>query len=571
MNRWFWTGAVLLLTALPAGMLAQASGGSRPPVRQHLALCSKCVDPTITAISGVGSANAVAVAKVTRQDAAGWCENWEPQTNRETCIRAQLEQFGSNYRAQADCTTGKITAIDGNTYLLAGVWDNSDIGGGRSKWRDSSGAVVGRDNASNGLAISQQWETLCPGPIKPSALAAARNAALQANAPPRVASPTRAAPANPPICGGKPNCAEVNSFAASIVDFRTSSAGRDKVLTATIHFKNKNAQPLVLGYVFDSGVGMDDQGNRYGIWTPASVRGIGLISGNQVDPKFVLNPGEGADGRFEFVWRATGGAVLGTTYNLDLVIREIVPLAGNQYQLGREHSIRFDALTGPAPAAAPVSSVPTSSPVAATNAGPVAPVADAAAPQAQSAPPAPLPDACGGRPRCYSTGVFAAEVTNVSSVQANPRAHHVLKFNVRFRNATNQPIILAYKSGTNAATDNYGHPYYWGRAGTHDTSAQGIGILTGRGVGSSFALNPGEARAATFTVVRFNPTPPLGNAFTYDVVIAQLEVLPNGQQVRTVREHSLNFQNLTATGPVANTESISEAAQKIGDLFRRKK
>jgi hypothetical protein len=55
---------------------------------------------------------------------------------------------------------------DGKTYTLAGTWDNSGIGAGRTRWRDSSGKIVGRDNASGGLGISQQWEVLCPGPLK---------------------------------------------------------------------------------------------------------------------------------------------------------------------------------------------------------------------------------------------------------------------------------------------------------------------------------------------------------------------------------------------------------------------
>jgi hypothetical protein len=70
------------------------------------------------------------------------------------------------YRASADCTAGRITAVDGQTYTLAGIWDNSDIGAGRTRWRDASGAIVGRDNASGGLGIAQQWEVLCPGPLK---------------------------------------------------------------------------------------------------------------------------------------------------------------------------------------------------------------------------------------------------------------------------------------------------------------------------------------------------------------------------------------------------------------------
>ena len=71
--------------------------------------------------------------------------------------------------ASADCTRGRITAVDGQTYTLDGVWDDSDIGAGRTRWRDGAGAIVGRDNASGGLGISQQWEVLCPGPVKGAA------------------------------------------------------------------------------------------------------------------------------------------------------------------------------------------------------------------------------------------------------------------------------------------------------------------------------------------------------------------------------------------------------------------
>lgn len=66
------------------------------------------------------------------------------------------------YRASADCIGGRITAVDGKTYALADRWDHSDIGGGRTRWRDASGKIVGRDNASGGLGIAQQWEVLCP-------------------------------------------------------------------------------------------------------------------------------------------------------------------------------------------------------------------------------------------------------------------------------------------------------------------------------------------------------------------------------------------------------------------------
>lgn len=129
-----------------------------------LALCGKCLNPSIVSKSGIGTANAVAEARISRQDAEGWCANWAPGQNLAACVREQLatEEARRTYRASADCTRGRITAIDGSPYTLAGTW-SSDVGKGRSKWRDASGRIVGQDNASNGLAISQQWEVLCPG------------------------------------------------------------------------------------------------------------------------------------------------------------------------------------------------------------------------------------------------------------------------------------------------------------------------------------------------------------------------------------------------------------------------
>lgn len=127
-----------------------------------LSVCSKCASPTVFATSGLGTANAVAQARMTRQELADWCANWEPDS--KTCLRDQLaqEDLTKVYKATADCTRGRITPIDGQSYTHAGVWDASDIGEGRSRWRDASGRIVGRDNASNGLGISQQWEVLCP-------------------------------------------------------------------------------------------------------------------------------------------------------------------------------------------------------------------------------------------------------------------------------------------------------------------------------------------------------------------------------------------------------------------------
>ena len=133
---------------------------------EQLSLGAKHWAPTIFKQSGTGTANAMAEAKVTRAEIEGWCANWTP--GDKGCVTRELSSEAAKrvYRASADCTHGRITAIDGNTYSLAGTWDNSDIGGGRTRWRDKSGKIVGRDNASGGLGISQQWEVLCPGPLR---------------------------------------------------------------------------------------------------------------------------------------------------------------------------------------------------------------------------------------------------------------------------------------------------------------------------------------------------------------------------------------------------------------------
>ena len=168
-------GAVAFVAVTASASVAAAQS-------EWLSLCGKCLSPSVTSKSGIGTAQARAEGRISRQDAEGWCQNWEPQTPLQQCVRLQLSSEDAKrvYRATADCTAGKITPIDGGSYTLAGKW-TSDVGRGRSRWRDASGRIVGQDNASNGLAISQQWELLCPASTAasraPAAVAAVPKAA----------------------------------------------------------------------------------------------------------------------------------------------------------------------------------------------------------------------------------------------------------------------------------------------------------------------------------------------------------------------------------------------------------
>lgn len=188
-HRYAFRSVSVRLRALCAiGLL----GASTIAVAAWLALCSKCVSPTIFSLTGADTATAVAQARITRAEIEGWCANWQP--GDAACVTRGLQEHDLHkvYRASADCVAGRITAVDGNTYQLAGAWDNSDIGAGRSKWRDAMGKTVGRDNASGGLGISQQWEVLCPSAGKRRGLAKSPDAAAAARHAGPVAPPPRA-------------------------------------------------------------------------------------------------------------------------------------------------------------------------------------------------------------------------------------------------------------------------------------------------------------------------------------------------------------------------------------------
>jgi hypothetical protein len=155
--------------------------------------------------------------------------------------------------------------------------------------------------------------------------------------------------------------------------------------------------------------------------------------------------------------------------------------------------------------------------------------------------------------------------------------HHSIKMTMRFRNVSDQPLMLGYHAGSSQAVDNLGNQYVYGRPGTHDTSVQGIGIVESNKADPQFQLAPGEARNATFQAIRFNAVRmAIGTGFNYDVTIDQLSVLSGGQTIRTVRQNSLSFPNLSPNMPTAmalpdaNTDvTPDQVAQKVFDLFNK--
>jgi len=335
-------------------------------------------------------------------------------------------------------------------------------------------------------------------------------------------------------CAGRSHCVEVSTFTMQLNDFRTAGEHGRRSVIATASFRNKTDRPIILGYVNDSGAGIDEYDNRYTV-VSNGVRGIGQIGRNSFDA------------RFELGWHA-GSQIAGVDFKLELAISEIDTVAGNQHRLGREHFLRFDGLRD---------GLVTAATVAAT-----APDAPAAAAAATGAVPAPVTDPCEGRPNCYATGPFIAEAQ--ANVSQDSTYQHV-SIRVRYRNLTNQPVILAYQEGSAAMIDNQGNKY-------SPMSVSGMGKVSRRSADPQFVLSPGENRQAT-VVYRLHKSGKIpGNAFTPDFVISRLEILPS-QQVRPVRDYAVSFTGIGSSplgaAPGQAPDPV-EALRKLGDLFKKR-
>lgn len=350
-------------------------------------------------------------------------------------------------------------------------------------------------------------------------------------------------------CEGRANCVETSTFTMQLNDFRTTEQHGTRNLIATATFQNKTDRPLILGYVSGSGTGIDEHGNRYSVTGTGGVRGIGQVGRNSFDPRFVLQPGERSDARFELTWPG-GSQIAGVDFKLELAINEIDAVAGNQHRLGREHFLRFAGLRDGLVAAAPAAPA-------------------AAAPAAAAAVAAPVADPCEGRPNCYATGPFVAEAQ--ANVSQDATYQHV-SVRVRFRNLTNEPVILAYQQGSASMIDNQGNKYL-------PVSAKGIGTVSRSSADAQFVLRPGETRQATIEYRLHKAGVILGNAFTPDFVVEQLEILPS-RQVRSVRDYAVSFTGVGAgslaaapgqAGQAGQATDAAEAIRAIGDLFKKKK
>ena len=156
-------------------------------------------------------------------------------------------------------------------------------------------------------------------------------------------------------------------------------------------------------------------------------------------------------------------------------------------------------------------------------------------------------DPCGGARTCYATGTFVADVTRVTTSRpsAGPvNATVVQRIDVRFRNISAKPLILAHRADSAKIVDNNGNEYgYW----NWRVNVTGIGFVGNSSVDTSFVLRPGESRNATFEqrFVYDSRQKVPGNVLTFDLGVDEVEPVSD-QQVKTVRKHAVGFSGLSA-------------------------
>ncbi len=292
-------------------------------------------------------------------------------------------------------------------------------------------------------------------------------------------------------------------FSAAVTSVETSLGSNGwRYLTVSVHLQNLTKKPLILGVEPGKVHAVDDQHNTY---TVVMVRGIGEITGTRVDAKFMLPGGEGGDTLFEMRWRGERNIIFGTMFDITLPIHTINSLDSGQVKLGPEYIMTFTGL----------------------KAGYTA-----------------SPDGSQSLPEnTVNAGPFTFQITRMTpSISGNHRIQSAA-FAVKIQNNTSKPLVLAYEGTSSFGVDDQGNRFGYGTAGTHDTSASGIGILTSISADPQFVLAPGESREVQLSVMRRLGRETAGTSLTYYVALAQLEVLP-GNQIRTVRQYSLTFPRM---------------------------
>jgi hypothetical protein len=168
-----------------------------------------------------------------------------------------------------------------------------------------------------------------------------------------VAAPA-VAPASPAVtvaptadpCNGAPRCASNGPLVLEVTQVTTSQQGNNHHVRVTLRARNLTSERVIAAYQANSGVMLDNYGNRYTVdWRMNEhVRGIGQSSRQKADPQFALQPGEARSFTLEYS-RYAGKTAIGTVYSPDLVLEQLEILPSQQIRSVRELNFNFPNLT----------------------------------------------------------------------------------------------------------------------------------------------------------------------------------------------------------------------------------
>jgi hypothetical protein len=162
MTRLYLTVAVAAVSCLFAASPLRAEPLADPASWPYLPQCHQCATPVIFERSGIDSAQATILARVTEEMAADYCANFAPGQALTECTADVLRQEdGKTYSASADCAAGRLIDNLGRVFQVAGTWQNG-LAAGRVRLTDADGETVQVGLHVAGLPLSTQWSVLCP-------------------------------------------------------------------------------------------------------------------------------------------------------------------------------------------------------------------------------------------------------------------------------------------------------------------------------------------------------------------------------------------------------------------------
>jgi hypothetical protein len=210
---------------------------------------------------------------------------------------------------------------------------------------------LGREHALSWQSLAHGAGGRAPGRMAAAPAAPPAPAAPAADPAAPAGAATPAVPAGDP-CAGLPACTASGPVVARIVGVASAAPqGNNHQVTVRIAFQNLGAAPMILNYKVDTGVMLDERGQRYTVDSRYldSVQGMPVSSRNSASSQFTLGPGESRTAAFVFR-RFVGNVPAGTRFSPSLAVEQYVLLPSNQLQLTREYSLGFGEVRGGASA-----------------------------------------------------------------------------------------------------------------------------------------------------------------------------------------------------------------------------